>query len=138
MEEAALGNLTKDRGLVMRGQGWPLGEEDNKRRRGSNQVCGEKRGSVSRENRCTAFVVGWTVLFLHRWSCLVLGRNLTLPCLRLQPWGVYAKQGYGLCLGRVFWLLSGDSSQAVSLSPSWDGGGRHMPSFVFWQTLGFN
>lgn len=49
----------------MRGQGWPLGEEEDKRRRGSNRVSGEKKGSVSRENRCTAFVVGWTVLFLQ-------------------------------------------------------------------------
>lgn len=27
----------------MRGQGWPLGEEEDKRR-GSNRVCGEKKG----------------------------------------------------------------------------------------------
>lgn len=27
-EEVALGNLTKDHGLVMRGQGWSLGEEE--------------------------------------------------------------------------------------------------------------
>lgn len=50
MEEAALGYLTKDHGLVMRGQGWPLGEEEDKRRR-SNRVCGEKKGSVSREQK---------------------------------------------------------------------------------------
>lgn len=41
-KEVALGNLTKDRSLVMRGQGWPLEEED--KGRGSNLgLWGEER-----------------------------------------------------------------------------------------------
>lgn len=74
-KEAALGNLTKDCGLVMRGQGWPLGEEEDKRR-GSNWVYGEKKGSVNGEQQVHSLCGGLDCVVPTQMELLVAGQEL--------------------------------------------------------------